>query len=76
MELSWSPSPEADLAGYRILRAVPAGAAEAIAEVAPNQTQFLDESAVRGVRYQFRLVAFDQAGNASPPSEPAEGERR
>jgi hypothetical protein len=74
IELSWSPLPEADLAGYRILRAAPAGAAEPIGEVAPNQTQFLDTKAVRGVRYQYRLVAFDQAGNASAPSEPAEGE--
>jgi hypothetical protein len=74
IELSWSPLPEADLAGYRILRAAPAGAAETIAEVAPNQTQFLDTNAVRGVRYRYRLVAFDQAGNASAPSDPAEGE--
>jgi hypothetical protein len=74
IELSWSPLPEADLAGYRILRAAPAGPPEPIAEVAPNQTQFLDRSAIRGVRYRYRLVAFDQAGNASAPSEPAEGE--
>ncbi len=74
IELSWSPLPEADLAGYRILRAAPGGAAEPIAEVAPNQTQFLDKSAIRGVRYRYRLVSFDQAGNASAPSEPAEGE--
>jgi hypothetical protein len=74
IELSWSPLPEADLAGYRILRGAPAGAPEPIAEVAPNQTQFLDRGAVRGIRYRYRLVAFDRAGNASPPSEPAEGE--
>lgn len=76
IELTWSPSPEADLAGYRILRANPAGAPEALAEVAPKETQYLDKSAVRGVRYRYRIVAFDHAGNASAPSEPAEGEMR
>jgi len=74
IELTWSPSAESDLAGYRVLRAAPAGAPEPIAEVAPKETQFLDKSAVRGVRYRYRVVAFDHAGNASAPSEPAEVE--
>lgn len=76
IELSWSPSPEADLAGYRISRAAAAGAAEPLAEVAPNQTQFLDKTAARGVRYRYFIVAFDHAGNASAPSDAAEGELR
>jgi hypothetical protein len=73
LELAWSPSPEADLAGYRISRASGSGATEALAEAAPNQTQYLDKTAVRGVRYRYRLVAFDQAGNASEPSDWGEG---
>lgn len=76
IELTWSPSSEADLAGYRILRSAPAGAAETLAEVPPKETQFLDKSAMRGLRYRYRIVAFDHAGNASAPSEPAEGEMR
>jgi fibronectin type 3 domain-containing protein len=76
IELTWSPSSEADLAGYRVLRSAPGGGAEPIAEVAPKETQFLDKSAIRGLRYRYRIVAFDHAGNASAPSEPAEGELR
>lgn len=75
LELSWSPSPEADLAGYRVLRTVGPGPAEPLAEVAPNQTQFVDKTAARAVVYFYRLVAFDHAGNASPPSEAVEGVR-
>jgi fibronectin type 3 domain-containing protein len=76
IELTWSPSSEADLAGYRILRSAPAGAAETLAELPPKETQFLDKSATRGLRYRYRIVTFDHAGNASAPSEPAEGEMR
>ena len=75
LELSWSPSPEADLAGYRVLRTAGPGTAEPLAEVAPNQTQFVDKTAALGAVYFYRLVAFDRAGNASPPSEAVEGVR-
>jgi hypothetical protein len=75
LELSWSPSPEADLAGYRVLRGAGPGPAAPLAEVAPNQTQFVDKTAARAAVYVYRLVAFDHAGNASPPSEPVEGVR-
>jgi len=76
LELSWSPSPEADLAGYRVLRSTGGpDTAEQIAEVAPNQTQYLDKIAAPAVVYFYRLVAFDQAGNASPPSDAVEGVR-
>lgn len=75
LEVSWSPSAESDLAGYRVLRASGDGPAEPLAEVAPNQTQYVDTGAVQGVAYSYRLVAFDQAGNVSPPSEPVEGVR-
>ena len=75
LELSWSPSPEADLAGYRVLRATGPGAGEPLAEVAPNQTQYVDKTASRAMVYFYRLVAFDQAGNASPPSDAVEGVR-
>ncbi len=75
LELSWSPSPEADLAGYRVLRSTGPGTAEQIAEVAPKQTQYVDKTAAAAVVYFYRLVAFDQAGNASPPSDAVEGVR-
>jgi hypothetical protein len=75
LELSWSPSPEADLAGYRVLRSTGPGTPEQIAEVPPNQTQYVDKTAGPAVVYFYRLVAFDQAGNASPQSDAVEGVR-
>ncbi|PYQ22774.1 MAG: hypothetical protein DMF79_05265, partial [Acidobacteria bacterium] len=75
LELSWSPSPEADLAGYRVLRSTGPGPPEQIAEVPPNQTQYVDKTAGPAVVYFYRLVAFDQAGNASPQSDAVEGVR-
>src|SRR5206468_8729185 len=69
LELSWSPSPEADLAGYRVLRSTGPGPPEQVAEVPPNQTQYVDKTAGPAVVYFYRLVAFDQAGNASPQSD-------
>ena len=45
LELRWSPSPEADLALYRVYRAGPTGAAEKIAEVPAGTTVFLDTTA-------------------------------
>jgi len=75
LELSWSPSPEADLAGYRVLRSTGPGPPEQVAEVPPNQTQYVDKTAGPAVVYFYRLVAFDQAGNASPQSDAVEGVR-
>jgi hypothetical protein len=72
LELIWSPSAEPDLAGYRVLRAGAGGAPEKLAELPATKTSYLDASAQPGVRYSYMLVAFDQAGNQSAPSEPVE----
>ncbi|HXY39288.1 MAG TPA: hypothetical protein VEQ10_06440 [Vicinamibacteria bacterium] len=72
LELLWSPSPEEDLAGYRVYRASGQGEPERLAELLPAQASFLDESAKKGVSYRYTLTAFDRAGNESAPSEPVE----
>jgi fibronectin type 3 domain-containing protein len=73
VELSWSPSSEPDLAGYRVYRARPGSAPERIAEVAPGESAYRDAAAERGVSFLYTVTAVDGAGNESPPSAPAEG---
>ncbi len=72
LELIWSPSGESDLAGYRVFRTTAGGAAQKLAELTPAQTSYLDTSAQPGARYSYTVVAFDQAGNESAPSEAVE----
>jgi hypothetical protein len=75
LEVVWSPSPESDLAGYRVYRAVAGGAPARLAEVAAGTTTWLDTSAQAGPLYAYSVTAIDRAGNESPPSEAAEGRR-
>jgi hypothetical protein len=72
LEVLWSPSPETDLAGYRVYRTAPGGQAERVAEVPTNQASWLDGSAQRGVEYRYTVTAFDAAGNESAPGEAVE----
>jgi hypothetical protein len=73
LELRWSPSPEADLAGYRVYRAAPTGAPEKIAEIPAGTASFLDATAVAGTAYRYTVTAIDKAGNESAPSAPLLG---
>jgi hypothetical protein len=72
LELLWSPSPEADLAGYRIYRTAPGGEPERLAEVDQAHSSWLDTSAEHGVAYHYAVSAFDRAGNESPPGRSVE----
>jgi Fibronectin type III domain len=75
IELTWSPSPEADLAGYRVWRAPGAGTPERLAELPAGERQYVDKTAVQGTPYRYTVTAFDQAGNESARSAPADGVR-
>jgi hypothetical protein len=72
LEVLWSPSPEPDLAGYRVYRTAPGGQPERVAELATNRASWLDESARPGVPYRYAVTAIDAAGNESAPGEPVE----
>jgi hypothetical protein len=72
LEILWSPSAEADLAGYRVYRTAPGGGPERIAEVGAGRAAWLDEGAERGVAYRYTVTAVDKAGNESGPTEPVE----
>jgi hypothetical protein len=71
VEVSWSPSPEADLKGYLLYRATGAGPAKPIAEVPSGTTTYVDASAPSGVPVHYTLSAVDKVGNESPRSSPA-----
>jgi hypothetical protein len=73
LDVVWSPSPAADLGGYRVYRATGEGAAEVVAEVAAEETAWHDTVVRAGVLYRYTLTALDRAGNEGPPSGSAEG---
>ena len=75
IELAWSPSPEPDLAGYRLFRSTSPGIPELLTELTPAQTVHLDPAPEPGVVYRYALTAFDSAGNESPPSPAVEASR-
>jgi hypothetical protein len=75
VELTWSPSPEGDLAGYRVWRATEGSAPEKLVELRSAERQYVDTQATRGTVYRYTVTAFDQAGNESAHSAPAEGAR-
>jgi hypothetical protein len=73
VDVSWSPSAETDLAGYRVHRAPEGGAPARLAEIPPGQTTWRDPAPGRGALFLYTVTAFDRTGNESAPSKPAEG---
>ena len=72
LEVLWSPSVEADLAGYRVYRAAPGGSPEKVADVDSTRAAWLDGAAERGLVYRYTVTALDRAGNESEPAEAVE----
>jgi hypothetical protein len=69
--LSWSPSLDLDLAGYRVYRSLDRGTPERLAEVPSGETSFRDPSLVPGSAARYTVTAVDAAGNESEPSAAA-----
>jgi hypothetical protein len=74
LELSWSISPETDVAGYHVYRseegAEPGTRGERLdRELLPAPT-FRDMSVVAGRGYRYTVTVVDRAGNESSPSAP------
>jgi len=65
VRLSWSPSPEPDVASYIVYRAPEAGGFERIGSAAVPATTYVDRTATRGT-YRYAVTAQD---NASRPNE-------
>jgi hypothetical protein len=73
LEVLWSPSAEADLAGYRVYREAAGEPRKRLAELSPEKAAYLDETAEKGIAYRYAVTAFDLAGNESEPTDPVEG---
>ncbi|WP_240930331.1 fibronectin type III domain-containing protein [Isoptericola sp. BMS4] len=69
--LSWTAAQ--DVAGYRVYRQA-AGAAEptSLGDVDASATSFVDTTADVGLEYTYTVVALDDAGNESVPSDAVE----
>lgn len=64
IELVWTDSPEADLAGYRVYRSV-SGDPMTLVGVETAAT-FRDGTVQTGSSYVYEVTAFDGTGNESP----------
>ena len=73
LDVLWTPSPESDLAGYRVYREAPGEPRRKLADVEAGRSSWLDASARGGVVYQYTVSAIDRAGNESPEAPKAEG---
>jgi hypothetical protein len=75
LELSWSISPETDLAGYNVYRSGEEGAPPArLNQELLLVPTFRDSSVSPGRRYTYAVTAVDRAGNESAHSAPASAE--
>ncbi len=71
--IRWAPSPEPDVVGYIIFRSPDLSPGEAIDSVAVSVTSYLDTGLDKGVRYYYRVVAKNDAGEHSGYSNPVSG---
>jgi hypothetical protein len=70
-QLSWERNQEADLAIYRIYRALPNAPFTKIAE-SPSAANYRDNTVTAGQSYRYCVSAVDKKGNESPKSESVE----
>jgi hypothetical protein len=75
IEVSWSPSLEADLSSYRVYRTAAGAPPIPVGEVAGPDTSFRDTAAPRGTAVAYTVTAVDRDGNESPPSAAVEATR-
>lgn len=74
VKLVWQGVSSGDLAGYRIYRRQEGSVqAELLAEVGPDQNQFIDQSSTSGGKWFYSVTAFDGAmeANESIPAREA-----
>jgi len=71
--LFWPANPEADVAGYLIYRStdtnLPKEKWTKLTAALHTKTTFTDENVEAGKTYYYYIVAVDNTGNISPPSE-------
>jgi len=79
LELSWSISPETDIAGYNVYRSEQEGArgvpvSETAAQKLLPTPAYSDMNVEPGHRYFYSVSAVDRAGNESVPSAAVSGD--
>jgi len=74
VDLSWTPNPERDLAGYNVYRREPEFSTklEKINSDLLRGASFKDPNVKAGHRYEYVITAVDVHNNESKPSAPAE----
>jgi len=75
LQVSWSPSSEPDLAGYRIYRWSQGIPVARIADVPASETAYLDSDAPAGTVVRYSVTAVDKSGNESVRSPAAAASR-
>lgn len=75
IEVSWSPSLEADLASYRVYRSTDGAPRVRVGEVTAPDTALRDAAAPRGPALVYTVTAIDRDGNESPASAAVEARR-
>ncbi len=63
--LTWSPSPDPDVAGYLIYRGYSQGELGLLTHEPVNTTDYLDTDLIAGVTYFYGVTALDDSGNES-----------
>ena len=71
VSLSWTLSPDADVAGYLVYRADSSGVYLPIGSTGPASAAYSDFSAAPGAGYSYQVVAFDASRNLSGASNTA-----
>lgn len=67
VRLSWTmPSSVCPLQHFDVIRKV-SGSETVIAKLSPSRTSYVDQTAVTGKDYSYRVVAFNSAGPSSTP---------
>jgi len=69
IEVSWSGSQTADLAGYRVYRAHRGEPAALLAELPPEILRYIDADAPPAAVLDYTITAVDSTGNESEPSD-------
>lgn len=68
--VDWTPSPETDVVGYQVLRAV--GQPDRFQPLSNGWTgvnRWVDRQVLNGEKYFYRVAAYDASGNTSAPSD-------
>lgn len=71
VELAWDRNTDADIAGYRVWRAVGDEALKPLGEQVATAS-FSDKTVESGKLYRYAVSSIDMAGNESKPCPPAE----